>query len=49
MQRLKPLPDEFSGTVLFYEEGDSQPPRDADKHEVAVTLFKELSIEPLKR
>ena len=51
-QRLvssKVLPDEFSGTVLFYEEGDTRPPRDADKYEVAVTFFKELSTEPLKR
>jgi hypothetical protein len=51
-QRLvasKPLPEEFSGTVLFYEEGDQRPPRDADKYEVAVTFFKELSTEPLKR
>ena len=51
-QRLvasKPLPEEFSGTVLFYEEGDHRPPRDADKYEVAVTFFKELSTEPLKR
>jgi len=51
-QRLvssKPLPDEITGSVLFYEEGDQRPPRDADKYEVAVTFFKELSTEPLKR
>jgi hypothetical protein len=51
-QRLvasKPLPDEISGSVLFYEEGDTRPPRDADKYDVVVTFFKELSTEPLKR
>lgn len=51
-QRLiasKPLPDEITGSVLFYEEGDSRPPRDADEYNVAITFFKELSTEPLKR
>ena len=51
-QRLissKPLPDEITGKVLFYEEGDSRPPRDADEYNVAITFFKELSTEPLKR
>jgi eukaryotic translation initiation factor 2C len=51
-QRLissKPLPDEISGTVLFYEDGDQRPPRDADEYNVAITFFKELSTEPLKR
>jgi len=51
-QRLissKPLPDEITGTVLFYEEGDPRPPRDADEYNVAITFFKELSTEPLKR
>ncbi len=50
-QRLvssKPLPD-ITGSVLFYEEGDRRPPRDADKYDVAITFFKELSTEPLKR
>ncbi len=50
-QRLvssKPLPD-ITGGVLFYEEGDRRPPRDADKYDVAITFFKELSTEPLKR
>jgi hypothetical protein len=45
-----PFPsDEISGPVLFYEEGDSRPPRDADEYNVAITFFKELSTEPLKR
>lgn len=51
-QRLissKPLPDEITGTVLFYEEGDPRPPRDADEYNVTITFFKELSTEPLKR
>ena len=51
-QRLissKPLADEITGTVLFYEEGDSRPPRDADEYTVTITFFKELSTEPLKR
>jgi eukaryotic translation initiation factor 2C len=50
-QRLissKPLPDEITGPVLFYEEGDPRPPRDADEYNVAITFFKELSTEPLK-
>jgi eukaryotic translation initiation factor 2C len=51
-QRLissKPLPDEITDTVSFYEEGDPRPPRDADQYNVDVTFFKELSTEPLKR
>jgi hypothetical protein len=51
-QRLvasKPLPEPLGGTVVFYEEGDARPPRDADKYTVEVSFFKELSTEPLKR
>ena len=51
-QRLissKPLPDEIIGTVLFYEDGDSRPPRDAEEYTVTITFFKELATEPLKR
>jgi eukaryotic translation initiation factor 2C len=51
-QRLvasKPLPEPLRGTVIFYEEGDPRPPRDADKYTVEVSFFKELPTEPLKR
>lgn len=51
-QRLissKPLPDEITGTVKFYEEGDLKAPREPDVYNVAITFFKELSTEPLKR
>lgn len=44
-----PFPDDISGTVSFYEDGDSRPPRDPDEYNVAITFFKELSTEPLKR
>lgn len=44
-----PLPDEITDTVLFYEEGDSRPPRDADEYSVTITFFKELSTGPLKQ
>jgi len=43
------LPDEITDTVLFYEEGDSRPPRDADEYSVTITFFKELSTGPLKQ
>jgi hypothetical protein len=42
------LPDEVNGTILFYEEGDLWPLSNADKYNVAITFFKELSIELLK-
>lgn len=51
-QRLvasKPLPEPLRGNVVFYEEGDPRPPRDADKYTVEVSFFKELPTEPLKR
>lgn len=51
-QRLvasKPLPEPLRDTVVFYEEGDARPPRDADRYTVEVSFFKELSTEPLKR
>lgn len=51
-QRLvasKPLPEPLRDTVVFYEEGDARPPRDADKYTVEVSFFKELSTEPLRR
>ena len=51
-QRLvasKPLPEPLRGTVIFYEEGDPRPPRDADKYTVEVSFFRELSTEPLRR
>lgn len=51
-QRLvasKALPEPLRGTVVFYEEGDPRPPRDADKYTVEVTFFKELSTGPLKQ
>ena len=51
-QRLvasKPLPEPLHGIVVFCEEGDARPPRDADKYTVEVSFFKELSTEPLKR
>lgn len=51
-QRLvssKPLPEPLRGTVMFFEEGDQRPPRDADKYTVEVSFFKERPVEPLKR
>jgi hypothetical protein len=51
-QRLvasKPLPEPLRDTVVFYEDGDARPPRDADKYTVEVSFFKELSTEPLRR
>jgi hypothetical protein len=51
-QRLvssKALPEPLRGNVVFYEEGDTRPPRDADKYTVEVSFFKELATEPLKR
>ena len=51
-QRLvatRALPEPLRGTVIFYEEGEPRPQRDADTYTVEVTLSKELPTEPLKR
>jgi hypothetical protein len=44
-QRLIPfkrLPNEIINKVLFYEEGDLRPSRDADQYNIAMTFLEEL-------
>ena len=50
-QRLiaaRKLPESFSATVRYYEEGDSGPPPKADEYTVTVEYAYELSTLPLK-
>ena len=52
VQRLfasRELPQPLQGNVVFYEEGERQPPRDADRYSVEVTFLRELSTAPLRQ
>ena len=52
VQRLfasRELPQPLRGNVVFFEEGEKQPPRDADRYTVEVTFLRELSTAPLRQ
>jgi eukaryotic translation initiation factor 2C len=52
VQRLfasQELPLPLQGNVVFYEEGEKQPPKNADRYEVEVTFLRELSTAPLRQ
>ncbi|KAH9163100.1 Piwi-domain-containing protein [Lactarius sanguifluus] len=40
---------ELQGTVVFFEDGEKQPARNADRYTVEVTFLRELSTAPLKQ
>ncbi|KAI0065147.1 Piwi-domain-containing protein [Artomyces pyxidatus] len=51
-QRLisaRPLPQPLSGTVRYYEHGDSGPPANADQYTVTITYTKDLPTAPLQK
>ena len=52
VQRLfasRELPQPLEGTVVFYEEGEKQAPKNADRYKVEVTFLRELPTAPLRQ
>ena len=52
VQRLfaaRELPQPLEGTVLFYEEGERQAPKNADRYKIEVTFLRELPTAPLRQ
>ncbi|KAI9451806.1 Piwi-domain-containing protein [Lactarius psammicola] len=43
------LPQPLGGTVVFFEDGEKQPTKNADRYTVEVTFLRELPTAPLKQ
>jgi len=43
------LPQPLQGTVVFFEDGEKQPTKNADRYNVEVTFLRELSTAPLRQ
>lgn len=51
-QRLvaaRQLPQPLQGNVVFFEKGEKQPPKNADRYTVEVTFLRELYMAPLRQ